>query len=192
MSSVSKWTLVGGTAALTSVLFFPAWRQTYHGRRLIYNEEMGHHFLFRPPHPTGEQSWILQAPASECKVEVEKEVFVRQSATIFAMVAVLLFSFARFSKKAPLAVSFTTRRVAIVSSLLALCLPFPPPDGEPAVFLVVIAPISAFIDNGHVGPWAVPMFAAFSFAMYFLPVFALTSGLAWLGRRRVSGLDTGL
>ena len=184
MSAFSKWTLAGAIAALTLVLMFPAWRQTYRGHPLIYNEEMGHHFLLRPPQPTGEQSWILQAPASECKVEVKKEILIRQTATILAMAAVLLFSFARFAKKAPLASSLTTRRMAIVSSLLALCLPFPPPDGEPTVFLVTMAPISPFMDNGHVGPWAIPMFAGISFAMYFLPLFALTSGLAWLARRR--------
>lgn len=192
MSAASKWAFVGGITALTLVLLFPAWRQTYHGHPLIYNEEMGHHFVLRRPQPTGEQSWILQVPASECKVEIEKEVLARQTATILAMMAVLLFSFARFAKETPLAVSFTTRRVAIVSSLLTLCLPFPPPDGNPTIFLAAMAPISPFMDNGHVGPWAIPMFAGFSFAMYFLPLFALTSGLACFGRRRISGIDAGV
>jgi hypothetical protein len=192
MSAASKWTLVGGIAALTLVLLFPAWRQTYRGHPLSYNEEMGHHFLLRPPQPTGEQSWILKAPASECKVEVKKDVLLSHAATVLAMTAVLLLSFARFAKEGPLAESLTTRRLAIVSSLLALCLPFPPPDGEPTVLLVVMAPISPFMDNGHVGPWAVPMFAGLSFGMYFLPVFALASGLVWLARRRISATEAGV
>ncbi len=165
------------------VLLFPGWRQTYQGHPLVYSEEMGHHFVLRPPAATGEQSWILQAPASECKVEVKKDILLRQATIILAMTLILLISFARMPEKSSLAESLTSRRLAVISSLLALCLPVPPPDGIPCIVVVGMVLASPFMDNGHVGPWMMPILAGFSFASYFAVLFAFASGLTWVIRR---------
>ena len=165
------------------VLLFPGWRQTYQGHPLVYSEEMGHHFVLRPPAATGEQSWILQAPASECKVEVKKDILLRQATIILAMTLILLISLARMPEKSSLAESLTSRRLAVISSLLALRLPVPPPDGIPCIVVVGMALASSFMDNGHVGPWMMPILAGFSFASYFAVLFAFASGPTWVIRR---------
>jgi hypothetical protein len=185
MSAASKWTLMGGVVALSLVLLFPGWRQTYQGHPLVYREEMGHHFVLRPPATTGEQSWILQAPASECKVEVKKNILLRQAAIVFAMTMIVLISFARMREKGSLAESLTIRRLAVISSLLALCLPVPPPDGIPCIEVVGMGLASPFMDNGHVGPWMMPILAGLSFGFYFAVLFAFASSLTWLIRWRL-------
>jgi hypothetical protein len=74
-----------------------------------------------------------------------------------------------------LVASLTHRKVALVSLTLPLCLPLPQTEGVPLVALVVKAPISLFSDNGHVGPWALPLIAGTALAVCFTAMFLLTS-----------------
>src|SRR5215471_8626 len=85
MNSSQKWLAIGAVAALLLVLLFPPWRQTFHGEPLTYNEHLGRHFILRAPPPTGERSWISNAPASECRVSIEQDALVNQCGSILVM-----------------------------------------------------------------------------------------------------------
>jgi hypothetical protein len=183
MSAAQKWISCGGALAILLTAFFPPWQQTYQGHRLPYRGELSHHFLWLPPQPTGEQSWIQNVPASECAVSVETMVVLRQCGMVLTMTAILLLSFRR-SEGTSVWNLVTTRRLALVSLLLTLCLPVPPPDGIPVAALVIMAPIAPFSDNGHLGPWFVPMLAGVSLGAYFAIIFTLLRVAAWVVRRR--------
>jgi|SRR5882724_11805141 len=183
MNAANKWTLIGGALGLILVVLFPPWRQFYHGHPLVYQEEMGRHLLWKPPAAVGEQSWIIQASPSECQVRVKQETLLRNCGSVLAMTIVLFLAFRFPAGNERLVASLTNRKVAVVGLLLALCLPVLGTGGMPLVALVVMAPISLFSDNGHVGPWFVPMIAGAALAVYFTAMFLLTSAMAWLVRR---------
>jgi hypothetical protein len=188
MNAANKWTLFGGTLALALVVLFPPWRQFYHGHPLVYKEQMGRHLIWKPPAAVGEQSWIIQASPAECQVKIKLETMLRNCGTVFAMTIALFLAFRLPTGNTDLAASLTHRKTAIVSLLLALCLPVPEMDGMPLAALVVMAPISLFSDSGHVGPWAVPVIAGTVLAVYFTPIFLVISAMAWLVRWRASFL----
>jgi len=179
MNAPQKWIATGFVFSFLLVLCFPPWRQTYQGHPLIYNEHLGHHFIWPDPSPTGEKSWILTAPPSECQTSIERDVLLRQCGSIIAMAAILLFAF-RHQPPIPLA----TRTLTLTSLSLAMCLPTPPPDGFPVVVWVGEAVVSPFRDTGHVGPWFAPMIAGVALALYSTVVFLLLRVMVWLATRR--------
>jgi len=160
--------LLGGALALLLVVLFPPWQQFYQGCPLIYQGEMGHHLIWKPPAAVGEQSWIVHASPSECQVRIKLKTLLRHCGSVPVMTIVMFLA------------SLTHRKVALVSLTLALCLPLPQTEG---VALVVKAPISLFSDNGHVGPWALPLIAGTALAVCFTAMFLLTSAVSWLVRR---------
>ncbi len=186
MNAANKWTLLAGALALILVVLFPPWQQFYHGHPLIYQEEMGRHLIWKPPAAVGEQSWIIHASPSECQVKIRLETLLRNCGSVLAMTIVLFLVFRSPAGNERLVTSLTNRKVAVVSLLLALCLPVPGAEGMPLVALVVMAPVSLFSDNGHLGPWYVPMIAGTTLAAYFTVTFLVTSGVAWLVRRRTN------
>lgn len=203
MTAAQKWVLRGGAIVLLLVVLFPPWQQIYQGHPLAYRGEMGHHFFWLRPNPVGEQSWMVNAPASECKVVVRRGVVLRQCGMVAGMIAILLFAFRKhaagqlsdtgvetMSALATIA-SLKTRRLMLVSLFLAFCLPVPPPDGLPLGALVVMAPLGFFADSGHLGPWYLPLIAGASFAIYFTLLFLVLSGVAWLAHRRARTASSG-
>jgi hypothetical protein len=164
MTSAQKWITSAGAVALLLVVLFPPWQQTYRGHPLAYKGEMGHHFRWAPPSPVGEQSWMVTAPASECRVVVKPGVVGTHCGMMLAMIAILLFAFRKQSAGQPrvtavessgpatILASLKARRLMLISLFLALCLPVPPPDGIPLGFFVVMSPVALFSDNGHLGP----------------------------------------
>lgn len=179
MNAPQKWIAIGVGFSFLLVLFFPAWRQTYQGHPLVYNEHLGHHFTWPGPSPTGEKSWLLTAPPSECHTSIERDVTLRQCGSIIVMAAILLFAFRR---RPP--IPLTTRTLTLTSFSLAVCLPMPLPDGFPVVIWVGEAIVSPFRDNGHVGPWATPMIAGIALAVYSTVVFFLLKVVVWIATRR--------
>jgi hypothetical protein len=115
---------------------------------------------------------------------------------MLAMIAILLFAFRKQSAGQPrvtgvessgpatILASLKARRLMLISLFLALCLPVPPPDGIPLGFFVVMSPVALFSDNGHLGPWYVPLIAGAPLAIYFSILFLLLSAVAWLVRKR--------
>jgi hypothetical protein len=182
MSAAQKWISCGGMLAILLEVFFPPWQQPYQGHRLPYRVELGHHFLQPPPQPTGEQSWIQNVPASECTVSVESMVVLRQCGMVLAMTAILLIGF-RQATGSSVGNPLNMRRLGLVSLLLALCLPVPPPDGIPVAALVIMSPLALFSDGGHLGRWFVPMLAVASFGTYFAITFLVLWAVAWVFRR---------
>lgn len=177
MNAAQKTVLLGFFLALFAVLLFPPFQQTNQGVKLMYGGELGHHFRWPRPRPTGEKSWLENVPASECTVGIEYGVVLRQIGIVIAMAAVLLLAF----RKWPL--SPVAKELAFTSLALALSLPVPPPDGISAFFWVISAPISPFRDNGHLGPWFVPMVAVASLAGYFVATLLLLATTVWFSRR---------
>ena len=162
----------------------PEWQQKYQGHLLVYNEHLGHHFVWSRPPATGEQSWILSAPASQCEVVENKELMLMQSGCTIVMAGILLFALQ--GKPAPAA---SLKALLLTGVLAALCLPVPPLDGPLLALLVAEAVISPFTDTGHVGPWALPLIATAALAVYSTTVFALTFGVVWLARRGASAKE---
>jgi hypothetical protein len=183
MNAANKWTLLGGALALLLVVLFPPWQQFYQGHPLPYQGEMGHHLIWKPPAAVGEQSWIVYASSSECQVRIKLETLLRQCGSVVVMTIVMFLAFCFPAGNERLVASLTNRKVALVSLVLALCLPLPQTEGVPLVALVVMAPISLFRDHGHVGPWAFPLIAGAALAVCFTAMFLLTSAVAWLVRR---------
>jgi hypothetical protein len=182
MNAANKWTLIGGALALLLVVLFPPWQQFYQGHPLIYQGEMGHHLIWKPPAAVGEQSWIVHASPSECQVRIKLETLLRQCGSVVVMTIVMFLAFRFPAGNARLVASLTNRKVALISLALALCLPLPQTEGVPLVALVVMAAVSLFRDNGHVGPWALPFIAGTALAVCFTAMFLLTSAVAWLVR----------
>ena len=151
MNAANKWTLVGGALALLLVVLFPPWQQFYQGHPLIYQEAMGRHLIWNPPAAVGEQSWIVHAPPSECQVKVKLQALLRNCSSVLAITIVLFFAFRFPAGNERLITSLTNRKVAVVTLLLALCLPVPGTEGMPLVTPVGMAPISSLSDNGHLG-----------------------------------------
>ena len=184
MNAAQKTILVGLVLLLFAVFLFPPFQQTYKGTKLLYAGKMGHHLRWPRPKPTGEQSWLVAAPASECEVAIQSGIVLKQVGIIAAITAILLFAFRNWPNSA-----IRKRDLVFISLGLALCLPVPPPDGVPVIFYVVWAPISPFMDNGHLGPWFVPMIAGISLAGYFSVTFLLLTAIVWLahllGRARL-------
>jgi len=166
---------------LSLIVLCPEWQQKYQGHLLSYNEHLGHHFVWSRPVATGEHSWILDAPASQCEVVENNQLMLTQTGSAIVMAGILLFALR--GKPAPAA---SLKALLLTGVLAALCLPVPPLDGLPLVLLVVQAVISPFTDTGHVGPWAAPLLAIVSLAVYSAAVFALTVGVVWLTRRGAS------
>jgi hypothetical protein len=183
MNAPNKWTLLGGALALLLVVLFPPWQQVYQGHPLMYQGEMGHHLIWKPPAAVGEQSWIVHASPSECQVRIKLETLLRHCGSILVMTIVMFLAFRFPAGNEKLVASLTNRKVALVGLVLALCLPIPQTEGVPLVALVVMAPISLFSDNGHVGPWALPLIAGTALAVCFTAMFLLTTAVAWLVRR---------
>ena len=178
MNAAHKWIASGFAFALLMLVLFPPWKQTYKGEELLYKGKLGHHLLWSRPQPTGEKSWLVNAPASECEVAVESGVVLRQSGIVVAMTVVLLFAFRKWPTR-----PFTTRKLIFTSLVLALCLPVPSPDVIPLVVFVVLTPIVPFMSTGHLGPWFVPMVAGMYLAIYFVTLFLLLSSVVWFVRR---------
>ena len=143
----------------------------------------GHPLIWKPPASVGEQSWIVHASPSECQVRIKLETLLRQCGSVLVMTIVMFLAFRFPGGNERLVPSLTNRKVALVSLVLALCLPLPQTEGVPLVALVVMAPTSLFRDNGHVGPWALPLIAGTGLAVCFIVMFLLTSAVAWLVRR---------
>ncbi len=183
MNAANKWTLVGAALVALLVVLFPSWQQFYQGHPLPYQGELGHHLIWKPPPAVGEQSWIIHASPSECQVRVNVGTLLRHCGSIAAITIVLLLAFRFPAGSQSLATSLTNRRIAVVSLLLALCIPVPGSHGLPLAALVVMAPISMFGDGGHLGPWFMPMLAGIALAAYFTGVFLVASGVVWLIRR---------
>src|SRR6266487_545953 len=101
MNAARKWICIGCVCVLGLVIIIPPWHQTYKGKPLIYHEEMGHHLLWSPPPPTGEQSWVVSAPASECRVTIKWNELFWQCGNLVAIGAILWFAF----RKSPLAIT---------------------------------------------------------------------------------------
>jgi hypothetical protein len=178
MNAAHKWIISGFAIALLLLVLFPPWQQTYKGEQLVYRGKLGHHLLWSRPQPTGEKSWLVNAPAPECEVAVESGAVLRQSGIVVAMTVVLLFSFRKWPTG-----PFTTRKLIFTSLALALCLPVPSPSVIPLVVFVVLTPITPFTETGHLGPWFVPMVAGKYLAIYFVAVFLLLSSIVWFTRR---------
>jgi hypothetical protein len=178
MNAAQRTILAGVLLVLFAVLLFPPFQQKYKGTKLMYAGEMGHHLRWPRPKATGEKSWLLTAPASECEVSIESGVVGRETAILAAVAAILLFGFRRWPNRPS-----ATRTLAFTSLALALCLPVPPPDGVPVVFYVISAAISPFVDNGHLGPWFAPMVAALSLTGYFVATFLSLLAIVWCSRR---------
>ena len=176
MNAANKWTLLGGALALLLVVLFPPWQQFYHGHPLPYQGDMGRHLIWKPPAAVGEQSWIIHASPSECQLKVKQETVLRNCGSVLAMTIVLFLAFRFPAGNERLVISLTNRKVAVVSLLLALCLPVGT-EGMPLVALVVRAPISLFSDGGHLGPWFVPMLAGIALAPYLLACFSSLASL---------------
>jgi hypothetical protein len=175
MTTAQKWIATGFAFLFLLILCFPPWRQTYQGHPLTYNEQLGHHFIWPGPLPTGEQSWAVNALPSECQTSIEREVLSMQLGGIVVMAAILLFVF-----RSQTTIPLTARVLTFMSLTLALCLPMPPPDGPPVIFWVGEAVASPFMDNGHVGPWFAPMIAGIALAVYSTVVFVLLKVAVWI------------
>jgi hypothetical protein len=169
---------------LLLVVLCPAWQQKYQGRLLVYNEHLGRHFAWSPPAATGEHSWILNVPASQCEVVENKQLMLTQSGCTIVMAGILLFALR--GKPAPTA---SLRVLLLAGVLAALCIPAPPLDGSPLALIVVEAVITPFTDTGHVGLWLVPLFAIVALAVYSIVASALIVGMAWLSRRGASAKE---
>jgi hypothetical protein len=174
MNVAQKWISIGCACALGLIVIIPPWHQTFRSQPLAYKEDLGHHLLWSPPPPTGEQ---MNAPASEWEVTINWGGLFWQCGSIVAMGAILYFTL----RKIPLSVK--NRSLILTSVFLALCLPAPPPTGWPLLFWVAIATVSPFMDTGHVGLWGVVYLAAKFLTLYSAGAFALLSGVLWIARR---------
>ena len=197
MSYAQKWVILSGMAVLVLVLLFPPWQQIYR-HASPYRGRLGHHLLWPPPQPVGTHSRFGTEPPSDFKVTLDVAAILRQSGSILGIVVILLLvlswrpsgesSKARSGDAASLRpaaiVTLTTRRIALISLFLALCLPVPPPDGIPLAAIVVMAPIYFFLDTGHLA-WYLPFVGGVFLAGYFTVVFLLTSGVVWVVRSRI-------
>ena len=181
MNAPQKTILLGLFLPLLATVIFPPFQQTHKGTKLMYSGDLGRHLVWRPPKPTGEKSWLLNAPASECEVSIESGVVLRQIGILAAITAVLLFAFRRWPQT-----PVKTRGLVFTSLAVALCLPVPVPDGVPLVFYVLSAPISPFVDNGHLGPWFIPMIAGVALAGYFAVIFLIMIGTVRFVRHRAN------
>ena len=178
MNASQKWIMYGLAFALALVVLFPPWQQTYKGVKLSYAGELGHHFRWPPPKTTGEKSWMVDAPPSDCQVGVEGRVVLRQSGILISMAGVLLFAFHKRQLR-----SMTMSNLALTSLALILCLPVLSPDGIPLAWYVAVSPISPFLGSSHLGPWLAPILAGVFLPIYFIPVFLTFNAAAWLSRR---------
>jgi hypothetical protein len=142
--------------------------------------------IWKPSAAVGEQSWINYVLPSECQVKINLETLLRNCGSVVAVSVVLFFAFRLAAKRGPLVSTLTNRRLAVLSLLLAVCFPIPGSHGMPLAFLLIMAPISLFSDNGHLGPWFVPIIAGAAFVVYFTPIFLLASTMVWLARRRAN------
>jgi hypothetical protein len=93
MNTTQKWISIGFLFALVLGVICPPWQQTYKGKRLSYAGEMGQHFLWQRPPATGEQSWMVIAPAFECEVSIDKARLLWQCGVLFVISALLFFVF---------------------------------------------------------------------------------------------------
>jgi len=179
MNATQKWIVAIFAMLLLLVMLLPAWQQKYQGHLLVYNEHLGRHPLWSPPAPTGEDSWMIKAPASQCEVVVNKGLVARQSGIIIAVASILIFGFRGRPVPKP-----TMKSLVLTSLFVALCLPVPPPDGTPLLIWVGVALLSPFIDSGHVGPWFAPLIAVISLVGYFAVVFLVVDIMALIARRQ--------
>jgi hypothetical protein len=189
MTSTRKWVISCGAALMALVLLFPPWQQTRNGVPLSYNDDLGRHALWNRPAATGEtyvypsllptpegkiseEKITVNIPASECRVSLNAGVLWRQCGIILAITAILFFGLR----------SLTFRKAAILSLLVALCLPAPTPDlSIPIAVMLGMSPWLLY--QGEFGSVAVPFFAAFYLAIYFAVLFFLIGGAVWLDRR---------
>ena len=93
MNTTQKWILTGTVLVLALAAIRPPWQQTYKGVRLSYAGELGQHFLWQRPPPTGEKSWMGVVRASECEVLIDKPGLAWQCGVSFVVSALLLFVF---------------------------------------------------------------------------------------------------
>src|SRR5208282_4606783 len=146
MSTPHKCISIGSLLVLFVAILYPPWLQTHGGWRLPYRGELGHHFLWLPPAPTGEQSWMGTVPASECEVSIQRGVLLRQCGSIIAMATILLIAFRGWPNA-----RLTPGKLSLTSLLLAVCLPVWPPDGDPLALWVGLAATCPFTDCGEFG-----------------------------------------
>ena len=93
MNTTQKWISIGFVLALVFEAICPPWQQTYKGRQLSYAGELGRHFLWQRPPATGEKSWMVIAPASECEVLIDKARLSWEFGVLFVISTLLLFVF---------------------------------------------------------------------------------------------------
>jgi hypothetical protein len=93
MNPTQKLISIGFMFTLVFGAICPPWQQTYKGERLAYAGELGRHFLWQRPPATGEKSWMVIAPASECEVLIDKVTLLWQWAILVVISALLLFAF---------------------------------------------------------------------------------------------------
>jgi uncharacterized membrane protein len=92
MNRAQKLISIGFLLALVFGAVCPPWQQTYKGEPLAYAGELGRHFLWQRPPATGEKSWMVIAPASECEVFIDKVKLEWQLAILVVIGALLLFA----------------------------------------------------------------------------------------------------
>jgi len=169
MTATKRWIIRGGGLALLLVAIFPPWQQQYK-HESPYRGQIGHHLIWRQPQPRE----VDNSPAEQFSVEVNIGMLLTQIAIVIAMTAIMVVH-KRLVSADP--------KLLLISLLLALCLPVPPPDGIPVVALIGFALASPFMDTGHVGPWFMPVIAGGSLAIYSTIVYLFANGIAWLARR---------
>jgi uncharacterized membrane protein len=91
MNTTQKWITIAFVSALALAAIRPPWQQTYKGVRLSYAGELGQHFLWQRPPATGEKSWMVVAPASECEVSIDERRLLWQCGVLLVIGALLLF-----------------------------------------------------------------------------------------------------
>ena len=174
VSRAQRWIVGVGATAIMALWLFPSWHQICQGREPVYGAYMGHHAFWSAPPATGEQSWIENFPAWQCRAAIEWAPLLRECLIVVLISAILFMAV----KSWPL----TIKKTAFVSLLLALSLPFPaPPDFSiPLVAILAISP--KLLYDCEFGSCGIPLVAALVLALYFVTGFLLLRGVTWIGR----------
>jgi hypothetical protein len=91
VNKAQTWISAGFVLACSLTLVRPPWRQTFNGKPLVYAQDLGQHFIWEPPQATGETSWLVNAPASQCEVLVDRGRLAWQIAALFIVAIFILF-----------------------------------------------------------------------------------------------------
>lgn len=175
VTNAQKCVLLLGVLAVTFIFVFPSWHQICQGHEPAYEAELGRHLFWDTPRATGEQSWIENYAPWQCKASIEWGPLFRQCLMACLITAILFVGFK------PL--RFTTKKAALMSLLVSLCLPFPsPPDFSiPVVVMVVMSP-KLLYDCGF-GSCGLPLVTAMVLLLYFVVGFVLFKGINLVSMR---------